>query len=179
MTEHPKVQNRVHIANEAEQWVSWEAGALVAAFGKGNLQAVSLEKVNPQQDVLYTLVDGNTQVIFDNEITTVAAVFQSRQKVDPTAHIMYHAMEEVPGQTFKLRRESCIIFTPCPMGQMNSMELQIYAASLIPVCLWEGAQTTLVWSLRWQSGALMPERPHVVFKRAGVLEGAHALPLTS
>ncbi len=66
------VQNKIAMLNTTNLDVTWPAGTLLCAFGKGVYTSKGkLEDVEIEKEILFKLDDDETVVIFNNSLTTL------------------------------------------------------------------------------------------------------------
>lgn len=75
------------------------AGTLCCGFGRGKFKARSnaeMENTNTDVDVLYELESSETQVVFNNQLTTLGKVYYDKLKTLPDAKLNYYNIKAAP-----------------------------------------------------------------------------------
>jgi hypothetical protein len=181
-------QSKAAMVHEGGDEVTWTAGTLVAAFGRGSFAAKSMDKVELDKEVPFLLESSTSEVIFNGELTTVGAVLQKKMETDPTAFIAYHKVVEEPGKDdFKLTQTASVVFVPKNKVNIEAdggeegegaVALQASAAAMIECNKWNGKHTKVLWTLTWKPPrGFMPQRPQVVLSDGGKIVAGKALEL--
>jgi hypothetical protein len=106
--------------------------------------------------------------------------------VDTQAKIAYYDMEECaegPAGSFKLLPKHVVFLRPNGKSDVNVAEesatgaLQTAAACHVPLAVWSGLVTQVIWSCKWATAGLTPVRPTVVLLDALVLPPQTAVAL--
>ena len=158
------------MVNEGAQEVLWEAGQLVASYGKGKFQSKTNAQVDTDKDIPYTLEGPETLVILSGRMTTLKTIVAERQATHPTCTLCYHKLEDSPTEAFKIVQEHTVVFTPANVtaqagndNEEGAVASQSSAAALLPWHNWQTSMTNTVWAVQWKAKGLMPIRPQVVF----------------
>lgn len=177
-----RVGQKISLMNEGEHGVKIMPGVLCCAFGKGKFTAkATLDSVDTEKDILFTLEDSHSQILFNNVLTTVGEVLKLKRESMPLADINYHDILDDDGVKFKLAQKHHVVFQPQASQQVTEVEgggvatLQANAAALVPAGLWQTVYTKLVWSMVWKSKGLMPIRPQIIFTFSGEVLPGEAL----
>ena len=181
--------DKLSVANEGSQDVSWMSGNLVAAFGQGKFATrASLEEYNVDKELLFNLEKSTDLVLYNNTLMTVADVVKDRITTHPTScKICYHDTKwDTAETTFNLERKHDVVFVPGNNQQTQEDEankasagiaLQAAAGCLVKPALWDTTDTKVVWCVSWKATGLMPARPVVVFTGSGCLCPGRSLKL--
>ena len=183
------VQNKVAIMNQGKDDANWNAGVLLAAFGKGAFCAKTAETMEPDKEILFKLESDESLVIYNNNMVTVGDLLSKRREEDPAATICYHKIVEEPGKPgYKFELTAQVVFQPKARVNLQAEgqegggpgALQASAAAMLPCHTWNTEHTSIMWSVQWKPNkGLMPIRPQVVFKEDGSLAPGKAIYMIS
>ena len=135
-------------------------------------------------DVAYTLQDAATQVLFNGQLLSLGQVVREKRETDPKAEVLY--TELIPSPTaeviLKIKMTHDVRFVPA--GNVKVAEepakkpnMQLGAASLVPLAAWGTGLTKVAWAVRWTVNGLMPVRPQVVAAGAFTVPANQAVQL--
>ena len=182
------MQHKFALVNTGDVPVSWRAGSLLCAYGKGKFVAKDSEDDFTDAELSYHLKGSQSLVLYNGVLQKLEDVLAERQKTHPDACVAYHQMEPGEGnEKFGLSRKNFVAFVPTGGKPVIPKEsetdpdddtptaLQASAASMVPWRSWTTADTDTVWSVTWKALGLMPVRPQVVLLVDGVLEAGMGL----
>ena len=135
------------------------------------------------KEVPYRLQDHSTQVLFNSELHSLGKILQEQQAKDPKAQIAYHeVVPQAEGEGFKLKMTADVQFapagtTPSAEASKGKPNLQLSAASMVPLSAWDGGLAAQVWAVRWTVNGLMPVRPLIVAAGTFTLSPGQAVQL--
>ena len=103
-----RMNNRIYVLNEGAADVDIPYGAVCAGFGRGKFRARKDDEEIDENEFLFSLESSDAMVLFNQQLTTVGAVYNDKLRTSPGTEIKvaYHKIEEVPGESnrFVLKR---------------------------------------------------------------------------
>ena len=108
------VQNKVAVTNEGgQQETSWNKGALLCAFGKGEFASKSsADDFDPEKEVMFAVKDGADPIIFNGALTTVGDILSKRRQTHNNAVVNYHDLTELEPGKFSFEQKHFVVFKP-------------------------------------------------------------------
>ena len=138
------------------------------------------------KDIAYSLVDASTLVMHNGQLQSLKQTVHEKRQTDPTAAVAYAELVPSPttedSQFFTVKMTHDVRFVPA--GGVKVAEeaakkpnMQLGAASLVPLAAWDTGLTKLAWIVRWTVNGLMPARPQIVAAGSFVIPAGQAVQL--
>ena len=175
-----KPENVVFIKNITDDPLIFNAGAVLAGFGRGIWKLQGKDKdIDENTMLLYKLDGPDTHVIFNtSNYQSVMSIVKARRSKQPLCKIQYHTMTDAVGATpgsFSLVLEHSVYFAPAPVTVDSEQLQQGSVAATLPCHVWANTVTSITWTVKWNAQGLGPVRPLVVFSTEVILPPKHAL----
>ena len=186
--------HKVYLTNEGDKDLPFQAGYILAGFGRGKYRHNTQGEVNADQAFPFQLHSSGDQIIHGNTLTTVGEVVQAERKKNPECKVAYHEIKELVEASkvgsFGLQTTHPVCFVANGNtvqqegGDQKDKEdtegqgpLINRVAALIPKQCWQTHCTEVLWYTKWNSAGLTPIRPVVVIKADLVVPAGKALSL--
>ena len=175
-----KPENIVFIQNKTDAPLTFNAGAILAGFGRGvwKLQGKDND-IDEQTMLLYKLDGPDSRVVFNSSnYQSVMSIVKTRRTKQPLCKIQYHTMTDAVGAnpgSFSLVLEHSVYFAPATVTVDSEQLQQGSVAATLPWHVWQNTVTDISWAVKWNAQGLGPVRPLVVFTNEVILPPKHAL----
>ena len=160
--------HQIYITNKAPHAVDVPPDSFVAAFGKGSFKLIKAgEEV--AENIEFKLQNQDSLVVLNGLVVSVGKVVEEQRVKKPDCEICYHSItqDDQNMKKFELAQTHRIAFAYKPEGEAVEVSQANVAAKEI-LATWNSGLLQVLWLVRWSAKGLMPVKPVVQFRAAGV-----------